>query len=137
MSGLISDLLYGVGYVALRPEGRPSVGVQLFTFVFYGLAIGGLWLHRRREPLPEVSAPFEQRELRLVTVLFGVLLALALALSALGKSPVFYPPIALNFVIWTTLGFMFTALSLVKGIHETFGNAETPHQTPKDENPVQ
>jgi hypothetical protein len=40
-------LLYAVGYVALRPEGRPSVGVQLFTFVFYGLAIAGLWLHRK------------------------------------------------------------------------------------------
>lgn len=27
--------LYGVGYVALRPEGLPSAAVQLFTFVFY------------------------------------------------------------------------------------------------------
>jgi hypothetical protein len=129
-------LLYGVGYVALRPEGRPSVGVQLFTFVFYGLAIGGLWLHRRRGPLPEARAPFQQKELHLVTVLFVVLLALALALSSIGKSPVFYPPIALNFIIWTVLGFVLTALSLVKGICESSGNAETPHQTPKDENPV-
>jgi hypothetical protein len=74
-------LLYGVGYVALRPEGRPSIGVQMFTFVFYGLAIGGLWLHRRREPLlPGAMVPVEKRELRLLTGLFAVLLALGLAL---------------------------------------------------------
>jgi hypothetical protein len=117
-------LLYGVGYVALRPEGRPSIGVQLFTFVFYALAIAGLWLHRKREPLPDASAPPEERELRLVTGLFSVLLALGLALSVLGRSPVIYPPIALNFIIWTLLGFVLTALSLAKGVREWSGNTE-------------
>lgn len=105
--------LYGVGYFVLRPDGLPSVGVQLFTFVFYALAIAGLWLHLRREPLTE--APVEQRELRLVTRLFAVLLVLALGLSLVRRSPVLYPPIALNFVIWTVLGFVLTALSLAKG----------------------
>jgi hypothetical protein len=118
-------LLYGVTYVALRPEGRPSVGVQLFTFVFYALAIAGIWLHHKREPLPDASAPPERRELRLVTVLFSVLLALALALSPFGRQPAFYPPTALNFVVWTLLGFVLTALSLAKGIREWSGKVET------------
>jgi hypothetical protein len=119
-------LLYGVAYVAIRPEGRPSVGVQLFTFVFYGLAIAGLWLHHRREPLLEGGAPVEKGELRLVTVLFAVLLAVGLGLSALRKSPGLYPPIAVNFVIWILLGFGLTTLSLVNGLREWLGSAPNP-----------
>lgn len=131
-------LLYGVGYVALRPGARPSVGVQLFTFVFYGLAIAGLWLHRRREPLlPGAEAPVEKRELRLLTGLFAVLLALGLALSVLGRNALFYPPLAVNFVIWTLMGFLLTALSLAKGIRESSGKAETRPRILKDEDPVQ
>jgi amino acid transporter len=130
-------LLYGVAYVAVRPAGRPSIGVQLFTFVFYGLAIGGLWFHRRREPQPEARTHVEKRELHLITVLFAVLLVLALVLSALRRSPVLYAPIAVNFIIWTALGFVLTALSLAKGIRESFGNGETPRQTAIDERTVQ
>ena len=131
-------LLYGVGYVALRPEARPSVGVQLFTFVFYGLAIGGLWLHRRREPLlPEAGAPVAKRELRLLRILFAVVLGLGLALSPLRKNALLYPPLVLNFVTWSLLGFLLTALSLAKGIRESFGNAETRHKTPREENAFQ
>jgi hypothetical protein len=126
-------LLYAVGYVAVRPAGRPSVGVQLFTFVFYGLAIGGLWLHRRREPLAGAGALVEKRELHLVTVLFAIVLVLALVLSALRRSPVLYAPLALNFIVWTSMGFVLTALALVKGIRESFGHAKTPHQTASDE----
>jgi hypothetical protein len=129
-------LLYGVGYVAIRPDGRPSVSVQLFTFVFYGLAIAGLWLHRKRELLPDTGTPVEKGELHLVTLLFAVLLALALALSALGRNPVLYPLIALNFVIWTLLGFLLTALALVKGIRESFGNAEARHTIPMRQDPA-
>ncbi|MGO8928914.1 MAG: hypothetical protein ACLQU3_18760 [Limisphaerales bacterium] len=131
-------LLYGVGYVALRPEGRPSIGVQLFTFVFYGLAIAGLWLHRKREPLlPGAEAPVEERELRLVTVLFAVVLALGLALAALGRNALFYPPLAVNFVIWTLVGFLLAALSLGKSVREFSGSAETQPGIPKVEDPVQ
>lgn len=110
--------LYGVGYVALRPDGLPSAAVQLFTFVFYALAIIGLWLHRKREPLAGAMAPVEKRELRLVAILFAVLLALALALSLLARIPVLYPVIAVNFVIWTLMGFVLAALSLAKAVRE-------------------
>ena len=111
-------VLYGVSYAVMRPAGRPSAGVQLFTFVFYGLAAAGLWLHRRREPPPAAGPTPAKRELRLVAVLFVLLLVLALLLSMLGQNPVLYPPMALNFVIWTPLGFLLTALSLAKGLRE-------------------
>ena len=35
-------LLYGVTYRFLRPEALPSAPIQLFTFVFYAIAIMGL-----------------------------------------------------------------------------------------------
>jgi hypothetical protein len=131
-------LLYGVAYMALRPEGRPSVGVQLFTFVFYGLAIGGLWLHRRRESLlPGAVAPVEKRELRLLRVLFAVVLALGLALSPFRQNALLYPPLVLNFITWSLLGFFLTALSLAKGVREFSGSAEPPPGIPKVEEPVQ
>ncbi len=131
-------LLYGVGYVALRPGARPSVGVQLFTFVFYGLAIAGLWLHRRREPLlPGAVASVEKRELRLLRVLFAVVLALGLALSPLRQSALLYPPLVLNFVTWSLLGFVLTALALKKGVREFSGSAELPPGITKVEEPVQ
>jgi hypothetical protein len=130
-------LLYGVGYVALRPGARPSVGVQLFTFVFYALAIIGLWMHRRREPLlPGAVAPVEKRELRLLRVLFAVVLGLGLALSPLRKNALLYPPLVLNFVTWSLLGFLLTALSLAKGVREFSGSAEPPPGIPKVEEPV-
>jgi hypothetical protein len=125
--------LYGVGYVALRPEGLPTVSVQFFTFVFYGLAIAGLWLHRKRAPLDALDAPVERRELKLVTILFVTLLSIALVLSALVQNPVLYPPVVLNFVIWTPLGFVLTALSLAKGFRESWGTAKARHKTPMDE----
>jgi hypothetical protein len=131
-------LLYGVAYVALRPEGRPSVGVQLFTFVFYGLAVAGLWLHRRREPLlPDAAAPVEKRELRLLRLLFAVVLALGLALSPFKQSALLYPPLVLNFATWSLLGFLLTALALAKGVREFSGSAEPPPGIPKIEDPVQ
>jgi NhaP-type Na+/H+ or K+/H+ antiporter len=53
-----------------------------------------------------------------------VLLTLALALSALGRTPALYLPIAVNFVIWSLLGFVLTGLSLGKGVRESSRNAE-------------
>jgi hypothetical protein len=111
-------LLYGISYFAIRPEGLPSIAVQLFTFVFYALAITGLWLHRRRKPLGADAALVERRELKLVVWLFVVLLALSFVISIFGLNPVFGLFIALNFVLWTLSGFGFAALALVKGVRE-------------------
>jgi hypothetical protein len=111
-------LLYGVSYIAIRPEGLPSIGVQLFTFVFYALAIAGLRMHRKREPLGIAETLFEKWELRLVVWLFVGLLALAFVLSILGLNPVLVLFIALNFIVWTLLGFGFAALALAKGVRE-------------------
>jgi hypothetical protein len=122
--------LYGVGYVVLRPEGRPSVAVQLSTFVFYAFAVAGLRLLRRREPL--AVAPVEKRELRLVTKLFAVLLALALGISLIGRNPVLFPAIALNFVVWGLLGFVLAALSLAQAVRESSAIAVTRHKAQRD-----
>jgi len=45
-------LLYGVTYFKLRPEGLPSIRVQLFTLMIYALVIFDLFLHRPRLSLP-------------------------------------------------------------------------------------
>jgi hypothetical protein len=110
--------LYGVTYFFLRPEGLPSVAVQLLTFVFYGAAIACLWMHRRREPLGDNADQVEKRELRLVGMLFAVLLVLALALSPLSQNPILLGIILPNFVIWTILGVLLPVASIVSCVRE-------------------
>jgi len=117
-------LLYAVTYIYLNPGGLPSLSVQLFTFLFYAMAIAGLCLYRRREMLPEDAVKVHGQELKLVKTLFAILLGLALMLSPLAGTPVLFLPIVLTFVIWTPLGFLFTAGALVSGIRE--GIALTP-----------
>lgn len=111
-------LLYGVAYVFLRPDALPSAPIQLFTFVFYALAIAGLCLQRRRGPLPSTTIHVEKRELKLVKSLFALVLALALVLSVFAGKPILFFPIALNFGIWTPLGFLLTEVALVQGARE-------------------
>jgi hypothetical protein len=118
-------LLYGVTYPLLRPDGLPSLPVQLFTFVFYALAIAGLWLHRRREPLSANAVEVDGRELKLVKILFAALLALALVLSVFTGTPVLFLPIVLNFVVWTPLGFLLTGVAVVKGLRERIASARS------------
>jgi hypothetical protein len=119
-------MLYGVSYFAIRPEGRPSIAVQLFTFVFYALAVAGLWLHHRRKPLGVDGISVEKQELRLVLWLFVGLLALGFVISIFGLNPLLYLFIALNFVVWTPMGFAFAALALVKGVREYLGRRTNP-----------
>jgi hypothetical protein len=90
--------------------------VQLGTLVFYAVAIGGLWLHRRREPFDGDAARVEKRELRLVGLLFSVLMALAVALSAFSQSPVLLGVIVPNFVVWIILGILLLAAALAAGV---------------------
>lgn len=116
-------LLYGVTYPLLRPDGLPSAPVPLLTFVFYALTVAGLWLHRRREPLPVDAVEMDGQELKHVKILFALLLALALALSVFAGSPVLFLPVVLSFVIWTPLGFLLTLIALAKGARERIAPA--------------
>ncbi len=111
-------LLYGLSYFAIRPGDLPSPAVQLFTFVFYALALAGLWLHRRRTALGVEAAPVEKREPARVVRLFVFLLALGFVVSITGINPALGVFLALNFVLWTLSGFVFAALALSKGFWE-------------------
>jgi amino acid transporter len=111
-------LLYTLTYFHLRAEARPSVPVQLATFLFYALAIAGLWLHRRRDPDPKAPVSVEDREKRLAIGIFAVLTALALVLTAFAKHKAVLSVIMVNFMIWTPLGMLLTLLSLVRGLRE-------------------
>jgi hypothetical protein len=119
-------LLYGVTYRFLKPEGLPSIPVQLLTFVFYGITVAGLWLHPRREPLSGTAVPVEDRQLKQVKVLFGFLLALAFGLSFLAGQPNLFFPIIPNFIIWTFLGFLLMGAALLNGVWERFVAAPVP-----------
>jgi len=113
-------LLYGVTYVYLRPEGLPSVRVQLLTLVFYALASAGLWMHRRREPLALISPVVEVRpwEMKRVLTVFGLVLGSGFLLSWFRGIPVLFVPIVLNFVIWTLLGFVLSGIAFWAGVRE-------------------
>ena len=80
------------------------------------MAIGGLWLHRRRGPFDGDAARVEKRELRLVALLFAVLMALAVALSAFSQSPVLLGVIVPNFVVWIILGILLLAVAIAAGV---------------------
>jgi len=110
--------LYAFTYFFLRPEGLPSAAVQLFTFVFYALAIAGLCLRRRRDLFDANAVPVENRELRLVIVLFAVMLVLALALSPLRQNPILLVILVPNFVTWTLLGGLLFVASIVNSVRE-------------------
>jgi hypothetical protein len=125
-------LLYGVTYVYLRPDGRPSVFVQLFTLVFYAIALLGIALHRRREPLPLGATVVEDRELRRVKLLFGLMLVSALVFSVPPLNAIVIVPIVLNFIIWSALGVMLTWVAFQDGLWERLGATVPAHRTSKD-----
>ncbi|MDG3005034.1 hypothetical protein [Paludisphaera mucosa] len=113
-------LLYGLTYGTIRPEGLPSVGVQLLTLGFYAVAIAGLALHRRRERL-EATSPavaVDPREITVVTTVLGLVIGLGFVLSWFRGVPVLFLPMVANFVIWTLLGFVLTAIALAAGVRE-------------------
>ncbi len=118
--------LYAFMYFFLRPEGLPSAAVQLFTFVFYALAIAGLCLRRRRDLFDANAVRVENRELRLVIVLFAVMLVLALALSPLRQNPILLVILVLNFVTWTLLGGLLFVTSIVNSVRERMARIRPP-----------
>ncbi len=114
-------LLYAVTYVGLRPEGLPSVPIQLLTFVFYAVVIVGLWRHDRHQPLPDDAIAVDPQSKRRVGYLLAILLSLALLLSLLAGWPGLFAPIMLNFAAWTPLGFLLTAIALLRGKRKITG----------------
>ena len=111
-------LLYGVTYFKLRPEGLPSVQVQLLTLLIYALVILGLRLHRAREPFVVDLVEVEPREMGLAMAVFAWVIGLGFVLSFAARQPLIYVPIALNNVVWTLLGFLLTAIALWQGVSE-------------------
>lgn len=111
-------LLYGIAYRALNYQALPSIPVQLLTFVFYALAAGGIWAHRKREPLSGFAVQVEPRELRLVKTLFVLMLVLALALSTIRGTKVIQLAALLSLVVWPYLGFLLAAAALADGVRE-------------------
>jgi hypothetical protein len=111
-------LLYGIAYAYLRPDGLPSVPVQLLTFVVYTFVIAGLLLHRERKPVLNATVEVEKREFKLVKVLFSLVIVLALLFSALIQTSELFKLVLLSFIIWTPLGFLLTITSFFKGVRE-------------------
>jgi len=107
--------LYGLTYVYLRPDGLPSIPVQLWTFAAYAILIAGLRRHRPQAPLPSSAPAAVTGERRTIMVGFFTILGLALLLSPLAGRPAIFLPVALNFAVWTPLGFALTGWALVRG----------------------
>ena len=66
----------------------------------------------------------QDRELRLVKILFAVMLILACIFSVSVLRPVAIVPVVLNFMIWTILGFMLTWVAFNDGVWERLSLAE-------------
>jgi len=103
--------LYGLTYRFIRPEGLPSVPVQLMTFVLYAIVGIGLWAYRPRTPLPAAPAPTADESRRLVGGLTAIF-TLGLAASFVAGAPALMLPVVVNFAIWTPLGLLLTGLAL-------------------------
>jgi len=111
-------LLYGLTYFKLRPEGLPSVRVQLLTLAIYALVILGLRLHNPREPLHLKVVDVEPRELRLAMGVFAWVIGLGFVFSFVARHPLIFVPFILNSVVWTFLGFLLTGFALWQGFSE-------------------
>lgn len=118
-------LLYGVSYVYLRPEGLPSIQIQLLTFVFYALVIAGLWLHRSRQPQLSITMEVEERELRSIKISYALVLGLGFFFSFFYNAPELFTLIIVSFIIWTPLGLLLTTFALIKGVWERFFGVRT------------
>jgi len=106
-------MLYVLAYRFLRPEGLPSVSVQIVTLGLYGLAAIGLW-RQPSGPTARVALPrVDPAEGPRVLLLFGLILALAFALSGVRRQGLLGVVIMGNFVIWTPLGWCLTLWALL------------------------
>ncbi len=110
--------LYGLTYPFLRPECLPSAAIQAFTFVFYVIAIGGIWLQPRRAPLAHEAAAVEPRERRLVVTCFATMIGIAFVVSIPAVRAVVAPVVALNLGAWTLIGFIAMLLALGSSLRQ-------------------
>jgi len=79
------------------------------------LAIAGLWLHREVKPILSYVVEVEQRELKLVKILFASVLGLGFFFSFIEASMLF-TLITVSFLMWTPLGFLLMVVALLKGV---------------------
>ena len=110
--------LYGVTYAYLRPDGLPSPKVQWLTLAFYAVCLLGLRLGQRRTPTAQPTPEIDPAELRRVWAVFVSVLALGLLFSISAMKPAVYLVVVTNFIVWTPLGFILTALALRQAWHE-------------------
>ena len=111
-------VLYGLAYFYLRPDGLPSIPIQLLTAAFYGIPIAGLWLQRRRTAATVPERADGGSELKVILRVAVGVLSLGLVLSLFRHSPAVFLPVVAGFVIWTPLGLALVVIALVKGAHD-------------------
>ncbi|MBI5094246.1 MAG: hypothetical protein HZB26_17630 [Candidatus Hydrogenedentes bacterium] len=105
-------LLYGLTYRFIRPEGLPSIPIQLLTFVLYALAIAGLVRHRREAPRTDTSVPVDGRERRIIVALGAALFGVALCLSVFAGTLALTLATAVHLALWPPLGLVLTLLAV-------------------------
>lgn len=103
--------LYGLTYRGIRPEGLPSLPVQLLTLVFYAVAATGLWAYDARTPAGAVRPVTAGERRRVVGGLLAIVVC-GLAASFVSGEAALMLPVVVNFAIWTPLGFVLTGCAL-------------------------
>ena len=120
-------LLYGLSYFVIKPEGLPSIRVQLFTLVFY--AAGDRWsLDASLSGAVTRVQPGRRgrsSKPRLILTLFALVLGLGFLFSWFRDRPGLFMPVVVNFVIWTLLGFLLSAIAFSSGVREFRGRMAT------------
>jgi hypothetical protein len=111
-------LLYGITYRFLRFEALPSVPIQMLTFVFYAIAVLGIYGHRRRAPLAARPVSPKPRERFVVVSVFALVIGLGFILAILPYREVILIPFVISSVLWPVLGFLFTGFAVWQGIRE-------------------
>jgi len=103
--------LYSLTYRFIRPEGLPSISIQLLTLIFYAMAGIGLWVYQRRTPIEAPTGVTADERRRLVGGLLAIF-GLGFVASFVSGAPALMLPIVVNFALWTPLGFALTGLAL-------------------------
>ncbi|MBI2425879.1 MAG: hypothetical protein HYV27_23845 [Candidatus Hydrogenedentes bacterium] len=104
--------LYVIGYVFIRPEGLPSIAVQLLTLALYAPPLYGLCRHG---PIaPRTSALGFTGGTQEIRRLAGLLFVLALAFSFFAGQPLLAIFVLPSLLLWTPLGVALTGVALAR-----------------------